>query len=209
MFIFVGIRFGLSQEQKPLEDSIEDPQPYNFLGPILKPDTPWPDDQPATTNRNRKLSDLSEKLSESIRDIIKIIKQRKRRYPFRYPKYDSGEQRKLLDYFDEDIRDGKYKFHSPHQRILYDYPPDGDFRFHGEAGVEPHQEPHELVKPADEEFDSYQSVSPVESSGKGFVEYATVDNSAEFAYSPFDPRYYENLPSIGNYIFNMCLEVIF
>lgn len=201
-FSFPGVRFGLSPaEQKALEDSIEDSRPYNFLGPILKQDSSWPEDQLSATNRGRKLSRLSEKISESLRDIIELIKQRKRRFPFKYPKYDSDEERKPPDYYEEEFRSrtAQYQYRAPHQRILDDYPPDEDFRFRGEPEVEQNQVVQQLKN--EEEFGSYQSASPVESSGKSSLEEVAADNSAEFAYSPFDPRYYENVSSTGRHFF--------
>lgn len=210
-FSFLGIRFGLSPaEQKALEDSVEAPRPYNFLGPILKQDSSWPEDQLSATNRDRKLSRLSEKISESLRDIIELIKQRKRRFPFKYPKYDSEEERKLPDYYEEEFRSRtpQYQYRAPHQRILDDYPPDEDFRFRGEPEVEQSQVVQQLKNK--EEFGSYQSVAPVESSGKSSLEEVVADNSAEFAYSPFDPRYYESVSSTGRHLLTIYfLMVVF
>lgn len=182
------------------------------MGPVLNPDSTWPDAQLDPTNRDGKLSRLSERISESLRDIIELIKQRKRRFPFKYPKYDSEEERKLPDYYDEEFRSSvaKYQYRPPHQRILDDYPPaDEDFSFHErDREVEAPYGRHEAKDVSSEEAGSPLVLNgnsaaqevPVEASGKGALEEAPADNPEDFAYSPFDPRYYENTSSTGTYL---------
>lgn len=194
--MFSDIRFGLPlPDQKPLEDSIEDPRPYNFLTPILKQDTPWRSNPlTTTTNENRKLSRLSEKISESLRDILQLIQEKRRRIPsyIKYSTYDSEEDRR--DYYDEEFRrrNAQYPYHISHQRILDDYPPD-DFSFNGEHETQPNQD-HEQ-QTTEEELSDYRNVAPAESSGKGPIDDIVEVKSEEFAYSPFDPRYHEDASS--------------
>lgn len=199
----LDIRFGLPlPDQKPLEDSIEDPRPYNFLTPLVNQDAPWRNDPLTTTNQNRKLSRLSEKISESLRDILQLIKEKRRRIPshINYPRYDSEENR--ADYYDEEFRKKitQYPYLISHQRILDDYPPD-DFTFNGEHETQPNED-HPQPK-TEEDLSDYRNVVAVESSGRGPIEDIIEDKSAEFAYSPFDPRYHEDVSSFpkGRYLY--------
>lgn len=163
---------------------------------MLKQDTSWRSDSTSPTNQDRRFSRISEKISESLRDILELIKQRRRRFPFNYPKYDNDEERR--EYYDEEIRrrTPQYPYRISHQRILDDYQPD-DFTFHDEQDTQSNQDQQQQT--TEEELSDYQNVVPVKALGKELEQEIDLPKPAEFAYSPFDPRYYDNISITGNY----------
>lgn len=123
---------------------------------------------------------------------MELIKEKRRRIPsyIKYPKYNSEDEGR--DYYDNEFRrrTAQNPYRISHPQILDDYPP-SDFTFHGEHEPELNQE-HE------EEFNDYNTnVASVQSSGKKSLEEIPIEKSAEFAYSPFDPRYHENASTTG------------
>lgn len=183
---------------KPLEDSIEEPQTYNFLTPLLKQNALWYNDQLSTaTNQNKKLSRLSEKISQNLKDIIELIKQRRRRYQYKYPKYDSEDERRV--YYDEEFRrNPQYPYRIGHQGILDEHFPVDLLNWQGQHETLPTDRLQE--QSTEDEMGDYRNLPPLDTSEKKEIEENTQEVSSEFAYSPFDPRYRQNSSITGMYL---------
>lgn len=77
---------------------------------------------------------------------------------------------------------------------------DEDFSFRGEGEMEPGEE-ERIPKAMKMDLSELQRMPLEEASGKGALEeVASANDPAEFAYSPFDPRYYENTSNAGMYV---------